>query len=56
MTALIRRSKRAYIIRLFEVIVGSCRRDRALKPLILIAAFVTGLGKGHVSIWGANKE
>jgi hypothetical protein len=28
----------------------------SLKPLILKAAFVTGLGKGHLSTWGANKK
>ena len=41
MTALSRRSKRAYIIGMFKCIVGSCQRESALKPLILMATFVT---------------
>jgi hypothetical protein len=56
MTALSRRSKRFYINRLFEFVVGRCQRESALKPRILMAAFVTSLVKGHVSIWGTNKS
>ena len=56
MTALSRRSKRSYSNRWFEVIVGSCQSESALKLLILMAAFKTGLGKGHVSPWDTNKH
>ncbi len=42
MTASFRRLKRAFIIHSFEVVVGSCQRESALKPLILMSAFVRG--------------
>ena len=46
MTASSSRSKRAYINRLFEVVVGSCQQESALTPLILKAAFVTNSDVG----------
>ena len=56
MTALSRKLKRIYINRLFDDIVGSCQRESSLNSLILMATFVTGLGKGRVITWGANKQ
>ena len=57
MTASSRRSKRAYIIRLFEVIIRSCQRESALKPMILMATFVTNSEIGDMfSTNCANKH
>ena len=57
MTALSRRSKRSYIIGMFKCVVGSCRRESALKQPIMMAAFVTNSEVGAVfSTNCANKH
>ena len=57
MTALSRRSKRSYINRMFDVIIGSCQRESALKQPIMKVAFVTNSEVGAVfSTNFANKH
>ena len=57
MTALSSRSNHTHIDGLFEIVVGSCLRESALKPLILMATFVTNSELGAMfSTNCANKQ
>ncbi len=57
MTASSRSTKTSYISRFFEVVVGRCQRESALKPLIFMAAFVTNSEVGDMfSTNYANKH